>query len=165
MYRCRSEDEFESTWNEMEEEWHTENNNWLRRLYDIRHKWSLAFDHDTFTCGITSSQRSESTNNVFQCMAKKTLHLIEFVPYYEEQLKHIREVESQDDYASRGKPKLQVSSNGILNHAASVYTRTIFNKFNAEFLEILSEKISSVTFDGSIYLYTLKCMGNRREIL
>ncbi|KAF7848878.1 hypothetical protein BT93_L1473 [Corymbia citriodora subsp. variegata] len=106
MYRCRSEEEFESIWKEMEEEWGTENN---------------------------------------------------------KQLKHMREVESQDDYGSYGNPKLHVSHNGILDHAASVYTRTIFNKFNGEILQCLVENISSVIYDGSVYLYTLKCKGIQRE--
>ncbi|XP_056160407.1 protein FAR1-RELATED SEQUENCE 5-like isoform X1 [Syzygium oleosum] len=159
MYRCKSEDEFEATWREMEEVWGTKNNNWLRRLYDLRHKWSSAFGRDSFTCGIRSSQRSESTNNVFQHMSTKTLSLVEFVHHYEEQLKHMREVESQDDYSSRGTAKSQVKNNGILSHAASVYTRTIFLKFNEEFVQSLSEHISSTTSDGSVSLYTLKCMG------
>ncbi|KAL3730191.1 hypothetical protein ACJRO7_027235 [Eucalyptus globulus] len=126
MYRCKLEDEFESIWMEMEEEWDTQNNNWLQRLYGLRHKWSSAFGRDIFSCGIRSSQRSESTNNVFQHFSKKTSSLIKFVYYYEEQLKHIREIEIQDDYRSRGKLKLQVSSNELLEHAAAVYTHTIF---------------------------------------
>lgn len=163
MYRCRSEDEFESTWKEMEDEWGTKNNNWLQRLYNLRHKWSLAFGRDTFTCGITSSQRSESTNNVFQHTATKTSSVVALVHNYEEQLKHMREIENQDDYSSRGKPKLQVAKNGILGHAAKVYTRTIFKKFNVEFVQSLGEQVSGTTFDGSIYLYTLKCPGIERE--
>ncbi|KAF8011368.1 hypothetical protein BT93_J1848 [Corymbia citriodora subsp. variegata] len=163
MYRCRSEEEFESTWKEMEEEWRTGDNSWLRRLYDIRHKWSLAFGRDTFTCGITSSQRSESANNVFQRLSRKTSTIIEFVHHYKEQLKHVRKVESQYDYGSHGKPKLHVSHNQILDHVASVYTRTIFNKFNEEILRCLAENFSSVIYDGSVYLYTLKCKGIQRE--
>ncbi|KAF8037796.1 hypothetical protein BT93_B0595 [Corymbia citriodora subsp. variegata] len=163
MYRCRSEDEFESTWRKMEEEWGTANNNWLRRLYEIRHKWSLAFGRDTFTCGITSSQRSESTNNVFQQLASKTSNLVEFVNYYEEQLKHMREIESQDDYSSRGKARVEVPDNSILMHAASVYTRAIFIKFNKELIQSLAEHVSCTTFNGSIYLYTLKCMRTKCE--
>ncbi|XP_056173120.1 protein FAR-RED IMPAIRED RESPONSE 1-like [Syzygium oleosum] len=158
MYRCKSEDEFEATWREMEEVWGTKNNKWLQRLYDLRYKWSSAFGHDSFTCGIRSTQRSESTNNVFRHMSTKTLSLVEFVHHYEEQLKHMREVESQYDYSSRGTAKLKVN-NGILSHATSVYTRTIFERFNEEFLHSLSEHISSTTFDGSVSLYTLKCMG------
>ncbi|XP_048133419.1 protein FAR-RED IMPAIRED RESPONSE 1-like [Rhodamnia argentea] len=146
----------------MEKEYDTGNNSWLRRLYELRHKWSSAFGRDIFTCGIRSSQRSESTNNVFQRMSTKTLTLVEFVRHYEEQLKHMREIESQDDYSSHGKPKLQVN-HGILTHVASLYTRTIFKRFNEEFLQCLSVQILSTTFDGLVYVYTLKCVGNQRE--
>ncbi|XP_039172982.1 protein FAR-RED IMPAIRED RESPONSE 1-like isoform X2 [Eucalyptus grandis] len=142
MYRCKSEDKFESIWMEMEEEWDTQNNNWLQRLYGLRHKWSSAFGRDIFSCGIRSSQRSESTNHVFQHFSKKTSSLIKFVYYYEEQLKHMREIEIQDDYRSRGKLKLQVSSNELLEHAAAVYTHTIFQKFSEELMECLSVDVS-----------------------
>ncbi|KAF8016194.1 hypothetical protein BT93_H1645 [Corymbia citriodora subsp. variegata] len=162
MYRCRSNDEFEFIWREMEKEWGTENNSWLRKLYGIRHKWSLAFGRDIFTCGILSSQKSESTNNVFQNIARKTSTLIEFVHYYEEQVKHMREIKSQYDYSCRGKAKAAVPHD-ILKHAASVYTRAIFKKFNDEFTQILSENISGSTFDGFIYSFTLKCRGSQRE--
>ncbi|KAF8016193.1 hypothetical protein BT93_H1644 [Corymbia citriodora subsp. variegata] len=107
-------------------------------------------------------QISESTNNVFQNIARKTSTLIEFVHYYEEQVKHMREIESQDDYSCRGKAKAAVSHD-ILKHAASVYTRAIFKKFNDEFTQILSENISGSTFDGFIYSFTLKCRGSQRE--
>ncbi|KAF8037901.1 LOW QUALITY PROTEIN: hypothetical protein BT93_B0672 [Corymbia citriodora subsp. variegata] len=160
IYRCRSDDEFEFTWKEMEKKWGTENNSWLRRLYGIRHKWGLAFGRDNFTCGILSSQRSESTNNVFQNTARKTSTLIEFVNYYEEQMKHMREIEN--DYSCRGKAKAAVSHD-ILKHAASVYTRAIFKKFNDEFTLILSKNVSSSIFDGLIYLFTLKCRGSQHE--
>jgi len=162
MYRCRSEDEFESIWKEMEEKWNTEDNSWLRRLYGLRHKWSLAFGRDIFTCGIRSSQRSESTNNVFQKLASKTSTLIQFVHYYEEQVKHMREVESQDDYSCRGMPRLTIPHD-ILMHAASVYTRSIFTRFNDEFSLSVSENIASSTFDGSIYSFTLKSRRSQRE--
>ncbi|XP_056173440.1 protein FAR1-RELATED SEQUENCE 5-like [Syzygium oleosum] len=159
MYGCTSEEEFESTWREMEKEWDTANNTWLRRLYDIRHKWSSAFGRDTFTCGIRSSQRSESTNNVFQRMSTKTLTLVEFVHHYEEQVKHMREIETQDDFSSRGDPKYAILDNDILTHAGSVYTRTIFKRFDHEFLQSVSQHISSEVFDGSVYFFTLKLKG------
>ncbi|KAF8034768.1 hypothetical protein BT93_C0933 [Corymbia citriodora subsp. variegata] len=162
MYRCKSEEEFEYTWREMDKEWGTENNSWLRRLYDLRHKWSLAFGRDIFTCGIVSSQRSESTNNVFQNVARKTSTLVALVHYYEEQVKHMREIESQDDYSCRGMPKL-VTRHEILEHAGSVYTYAIFKRFNDELIQSLSENISNSAFDGFIYSFTLKSRGIEGE--
>ncbi|KAF8036156.1 hypothetical protein BT93_C1991 [Corymbia citriodora subsp. variegata] len=107
-------------------------------------------------------QRSESINNVFQNIARKTSTLMKFVHYYEEQVKHMRKIESQDDYSCRGKAKAAIPHD-ILKHAVSVYTRAIFKKFNDEFTLILSENISSSTFDGLIYSFTLKCRGSQRE--
>ncbi|KAF7851608.1 LOW QUALITY PROTEIN: hypothetical protein BT93_L3491 [Corymbia citriodora subsp. variegata] len=152
MYRCRSEDEFEFTWREMEKEWGTENNSWLRRLYGIRHKWSLAFG--------LYYQAKEVKVPIMS--SRKTSTLMESVHYYEEQVKHMREIESQDDYSCCGKAKAAVPHD-ILKHAASVYTRAIFKKFNDEFTLILLENISSSTFDGLIYSFTLKCRGSQRK--
>ncbi|KAK3423692.1 hypothetical protein EUGRSUZ_F00557 [Eucalyptus grandis] len=126
MYKCKSEDEFETTWRKMQEEWDTENNSWLQRLYDLRHKWSSAFGRDIFSCGIKSSQRSESTNNVFQQFSKKTSTLIQFVHYYEEQLKHIKEIENQDDYSSLScECKLFESKGWLCRHALHILNGNI----------------------------------------
>ncbi|KAF7144614.1 hypothetical protein RHSIM_Rhsim04G0143500 [Rhododendron simsii] len=43
MTYCESEEEFESTWKEMINEWGISENTWLKRLYELRQKWSPAF--------------------------------------------------------------------------------------------------------------------------
>ena len=45
-----------------------------------------------------------------------------------------------EDFANRRKVKLAFDGCGILNHAAQVYTRTIFYKFQDEFSNIVSWK-------------------------
>ncbi|KAK3431113.1 hypothetical protein EUGRSUZ_E02845 [Eucalyptus grandis] len=106
---------------------------------------------------------SESTNSVFQQMSAKISSLVLFVHYYEEQLKHIRETEGQDDYSSREQPKLHILHNEILTHATSMYTYTIFKRFYDEFLQTVSQHISSTAFNGLVYEYTLKCKGIQGE--
>jgi len=56
--------------------------------------------------------------------------LLQFVQHYEKQPKYMREIESQNDYNSRGKPKLQILNDEILMHVASMYTCAIFKMFN-----------------------------------
>ncbi|PKU86361.1 hypothetical protein MA16_Dca019906 [Dendrobium catenatum] len=46
------------------------NNGWLEDLYNIKNKWSTAFNNDYFNLGILSTQRSESTNNIFHGISK-----------------------------------------------------------------------------------------------
>ena len=43
-----------------------------------------------------------------------------------------------EDFANRRKVKLAFDGCGILNHAAQVYTQTIFYKFQDEFSNIVS---------------------------
>ncbi|KAK3436613.1 hypothetical protein EUGRSUZ_C01165 [Eucalyptus grandis] len=98
----RKESIFESTWKEMEEEWGTKDNSWLNRLYESRNKWNAAFGGGIFSCGISSTQRSEGSTNIFWLMPANSMNLIGFVHHYEQQVKYIREAEVQDDHNSRG---------------------------------------------------------------
>ncbi|KAJ1376200.1 Zinc finger, PMZ-type [Sesbania bispinosa] len=63
MTSCNSEEEFESTWQKMMNEYKLHDHVWLSNMYKIRHKWSTAFSKDVFSADIKSSQRSESTNS------------------------------------------------------------------------------------------------------
>ncbi|KAF8034470.1 hypothetical protein BT93_C0701 [Corymbia citriodora subsp. variegata] len=159
LYGCETESIFKSTWKEMEKEWGTKDNSWLNRLYESRNKWSAVFARGIFSCGIGSTQKSEVTNNIFQLMPANSMNLIGFVHHYEQQVKYMREVEVRDDHSSQGKPKLVVSNNEILTHAALVYTHTVFSKFHEEFLQSLSERVLSCTSDGAVSEYTLVCHG------
>ncbi|PKA55490.1 Protein FAR-RED impared response 1 [Apostasia shenzhenica] len=47
-------------------------NDWLRSLYEIRHKWSTTMNKDILDLGILSTQRSESTNSVCHGISKPT---------------------------------------------------------------------------------------------
>ncbi|XP_038697766.1 protein FAR1-RELATED SEQUENCE 5-like [Tripterygium wilfordii] len=166
LHGCENDMEFETTWGKMVQEWNLADNKWLCRLYDLRLKWSPAFSRDIFSAGIRSTQRSESTNNVFQHMACKTMTLTEFVIHYQENAKKMREAEIQDDYiCASGKPKMHVRNSGILTHASIVYTHTIFKMFQDEFLQAMSENIMHSDIDGSIHIYSLQSEVGRRQHL
>ncbi|XP_059648308.1 protein FAR1-RELATED SEQUENCE 5-like isoform X2 [Cornus florida] len=161
---CETDTEFESTWNSMNEEWSILGNEWLRKLYDLREKWCPAFNHDTFSANITSTQRSESENNIFEHVACNTMTLTEFVQYYEESASRMREVEVNDDFlCAKGKPQILVPNNGILMHASEVYTDAIFKMFQDEFLKGVNEDVVHVETKGPLVVYTLRGISCPRE--
>ncbi|KAK2986810.1 hypothetical protein RJ640_011035, partial [Escallonia rubra] len=148
----------------MIDEYKLENNSWILKLYESRLKWCVVFSKDTFSADIRSTQRSESTNNVFQDMACKTMTLTEFFYHYEKNAVKMREKEVEDDFDSaRGKPKVVVKRYGLLNHASSVYTHTIFRMVQHEFIQSLSEHVVDTSQEGTISRYMLKCEGGKRE--
>ncbi|XP_038711836.1 protein FAR-RED IMPAIRED RESPONSE 1-like [Tripterygium wilfordii] len=163
LHGCENEEEFQSTWDKMVQCWDVGSNKWLKRLYELRVKWCPAFSFDTLSAGIRSTQRSESTNNVFHHMACKSMTLTEFVKHYEENARKMREAEIEDDYScARGKPKLYVRNNGILKHASTIYTHVIFRKFQDEFLQGISEVILDKSLVKPMHVYTLKNEGGKR---
>ncbi|KAI8552373.1 hypothetical protein RHMOL_Rhmol06G0261700 [Rhododendron molle] len=164
MKYCESEEEFESTWKEMINEWGISENTWLKKLYELRQKWSPAFSHDTFSANIRSTQRSESTNNVFHQISGKTMTFIEFVHHYDDNITNMREEENEDDYnSSRGKPLLFLPQHEILKHASEWYTTRIFNMFQDEFKNCLMYKVVESTRIGTQNMYKLRRRGSNRE--
>uniref|UniRef100_A0A5B7C1F7 SWIM-type domain-containing protein n=1 Tax=Davidia involucrata TaxID=16924 RepID=A0A5B7C1F7_DAVIN len=164
LYGCESEMEFESTWKKMIEEWGVGEDTWLKKLYDLRGKWCLAFSRDTFFADVGSTQRSESTNNIFQQMACKTMNLTEIVQHYEDSASRMRDTEVSDDFASINcEPQMQVHNSTLLRHAARVYTHTIFKLFQNEFLQVMSENILNENPNGPLSIYTLRAEDCCRE--
>ncbi|KAL0927840.1 hypothetical protein M5K25_002055 [Dendrobium thyrsiflorum] len=71
VWTCDSEEEFEKTWSEMITEGDLQSHDWLKDLYRIKNKLSIAFNKNYFNLGILSTQRSESTNNVCHGISKE----------------------------------------------------------------------------------------------
>lgn len=166
MYKCDNESEFEETWKKMVEAWGCSNQSWLLKLYDIRDKWAPAFSRDIFSCNISSSQRSDSTNNVFQHMACKTLALAEFVHHYEKNAEKMREAEVTDDFKCvHGKPTIISRGSGILKHACKVYTNKIFSMFQDEFLQTTSYSVAEHISNDALHLYKIRREDGTRDYI
>ncbi|KAM1052993.1 hypothetical protein PS2_000527 [Malus domestica] len=138
----------------------------MNMLYALRAKWCPAFSHDTFTCRIQSSQRSESTNNVFHQISTKTMRLIEFVHHYDKQAAKMRTSESEESYrCNQGLPSRVAQRSGILKHAATVYTRKMFKIFEKEFLNSLAVTMHEYESCGTIHSFELNEEGHTRVYL
>ena len=57
------------------------------------------------------------------------MSLTQFVKHYQNRANEMHDIDTSEDFANKGKVKLAFDGCGILNHAAQVYTRTIFYKF------------------------------------
>ncbi|KAM0975652.1 hypothetical protein FF1_018695 [Malus domestica] len=138
----------------------------MNMLYALRAKWCPAFSHDTFTCRIQSSQRSESTNNVFHQISTKTMRLIEFVHHYDKQAAKMCTSESEESYrCNQGLPSRVAQRSGILKHVATVYTRKMFKIFEKEFLNSLAVTMHEYESCGTIHSFELNEEGHTRVYL
>ncbi|KAG8380882.1 hypothetical protein BUALT_Bualt06G0062900 [Buddleja alternifolia] len=67
MYDHEDEEEFIDAWNKMIVKHSLQNNDdWLQRMFQLRKKWVLVYGRETFCADMSTTQRSESMNNVIK---------------------------------------------------------------------------------------------------
>ncbi|KAK4589794.1 hypothetical protein RGQ29_020396 [Quercus rubra] len=155
--------EFQSCWDAFLRDYNLVGNKWLSTLYENRERWCSVFSHNIFSCRMKASSRSKSTNNVFQHMASKTLRLTEFVHEYEKASKNMHIEELEEDFCCKQGTSFQIVQNcGLLQHASSVYTRTMFKRFELEITSTLGVTHQDVNSDGVSFTYEVIEGGGQR---
>lgn len=76
------------------------------------------------------------------------MSITEFVKHYEQRTIEMRDIEAIEDYKSRGDPKIFIEDCEILKHAARVYTRRIYTRFQHEFLQGTTKRVINVETAG-----------------
>ena len=98
MKDCDSEEEFQSTWDEIMNSYQLHGHKWLKSMYEICHKWSTTFTKNVFSAGIKSFQRSESTNSVLGEIAGNTTCLTQFLVAFDKMVKKWRQLEVEKEF-------------------------------------------------------------------
>ncbi|XP_057421165.1 protein FAR1-RELATED SEQUENCE 5-like isoform X2 [Lotus japonicus] len=169
MSGCDSKEEFESTWNEMVNEYQLHDHQWLSSMFKIRHKWSTAYSKGVFSADIESSQRSESKNSLLGEIAGKTTTLTQFVLAFEKMVKKWRQLEAEKEFKnSQSMPPRIINISETLRHASMIYTHKIFKLFLNEYLDGTGGSTSieiSVCDDVSNHEVTLNHMPNKKHVV
>lgn len=79
IWNLEGPEEFEAAWAEVIDHSGLSTNEWLKSMYDIRFKWIPAYVNDTFSAGMSSSQRAESCHTFFKSYMSKKNTLMDFV--------------------------------------------------------------------------------------
>lgn len=151
-------EEFERDWHELMITNGLEENDWLQGLYKIRELWIPVYNRRTFFAGMNTTQRSESINAFFDSFVDSTTSLKEFVTKYEKAVDNRYDKEKKEDFDSRHKSRILKIGSKIEQHAASIYTRNIFNIFQDEFVKSFHFTREKVEKNGSVCQYkVLSC--------
>ncbi|CAN6696380.1 unnamed protein product [Malus baccata var. baccata] len=102
---------------------------------------------NTFSANMKSTQRVESTNNVFHQMCTKTTSIIEFVLHYEKKLEDMRLTELQEDFCCK---------------QAEAYTNKIFKFFEIEYMSCLTVRLREVSNEEGVTIYEATEEGHKR---
>ncbi|XP_026383871.1 protein FAR1-RELATED SEQUENCE 5-like [Papaver somniferum] len=148
--------EFDEKWKTLIKDYNLHNNEWLTDLYDIREKWVPIYHRNTFYAGMNTTGRNEGANSFFQDFVSPTTNLTEFVVRYDHAITKIVQKEMKEDYVSEHKDRVIFGKNLLLKHAATIYTRNIFDKFQEQLVDSIRFKSEEIYCDEVSKTYLVK---------
>lgn len=149
---CETVDSFESSWDAIMDRYGLKQNTYMQSLYSIRHQWVSVFVKQTFLAEFPGSQRSETFDKVIEKYFTTKTSLRVAVRQLAQTIASQYENEAQADFVTLfEKPYLRTAS-PMEKQAAGIYTRTIFDRFQEEFVESLGYHVDKVD-DGPVSKY------------
>ena len=124
-------------------EYSVHDNDWLQSIYDLRVKWARPWVRWAWSVGMKSTQLSESINSDLKDYLKSDYNLVQFFIHFERLVNEKQYKEYEVEYnLSYMLPRIKVQVR-ILRHVAKIYTKTIFEEFQAEYVTSLKLCISN----------------------
>jgi hypothetical protein len=146
--------DFEDDWQRIMDVYNLKENEWLQRLFEIRESWIPVYNRGTFFMNTT--QRSESINSFFDSFVNSSTTLEDFVVKFEKAVNKRYEAEKREDFESRHKLRILSIKSKIEVHAASIYTRNVFGKFQDELALVSHFTNERIEKNGSQRKYRIR---------
>lgn len=129
VHHMLTEDEFENAWKMLIDTYGLQKNNYLINLYEVRAKWAKPYFKGKFCAKMTSTQRSESANHMLKAYVPASCPMHLFVRQYMK-LQFDREaVENYEERRTKITAPVMRLNKPLEQHASTVYTRAMFEKF------------------------------------
>ncbi|KAF6164326.1 hypothetical protein GIB67_029209 [Kingdonia uniflora] len=141
-----------------------DDNVWMQGIFNIRERWIPLWNRSTFFVGMSSTGRSESTNNFFNDWLSITIRLYSFVTKYEAALLGVYERESAEDFASEHRYRQVGHRQALLKNAENIYIRTMFYNLQDQFDQVVRFITKERHIEGNVRQLTVKSHSGRTEL-
>ncbi|XP_077252699.1 protein FAR1-RELATED SEQUENCE 5-like [Tasmannia lanceolata] len=160
-YFSKNIEDCEQLWEDLVCNYEIGDSDWLSRMWEQREHWVPAYWRNTFTAGMTSSQRSESMNAFFDGYVNSKTSLHEFLDACDRALVQRRKTEAEEDFKSKYS-KASMKTNSPLEEEAGIfYTRNMFNIFQDELRDSSGCWHDQLSKDGAVEEYLV---GLRNDV-
>lgn len=166
IYDSLTKEEFEENWRQFVNDFSLHDNVWLSSLYEERHHWVPAFVKDNFWAGMSTIQRNESMNFVFDGYVNFKTTLKQFIQQYDNVLRNKIEKENRADFHSFSKCIPCVTLFEMEKQFQAVYTNAKFKEFQKELTGKLYCEVSCVDEKEGVFdvLETVFVGERRKEV-
>ncbi|XP_020262940.1 protein FAR1-RELATED SEQUENCE 5-like [Asparagus officinalis] len=162
-YWSKSEEKFEKRWEEMRDKYGADKRSWLVNLYNHRDHWAPVYLKDTFTAGMTSTQRSEGINAFFDHFVNVNTELHDFVKQYDNAVRARRAAELEQDFKSTNSVPTLIIEHPIEKQARENYTKNLFTIFQKELKDSYSMLHEKLSKDGASATYAVWNIDSEAE--
>ncbi|XP_010276948.1 PREDICTED: protein FAR1-RELATED SEQUENCE 5-like isoform X2 [Nelumbo nucifera] len=164
VYDYENVDEFENAWESMINKYNLQENNWLRKLYNERHRWDLVFGRHSFSADISITLRNERMNGCLRKYLNIKHDLSRFLLHFEKVVADKRYEELKAEFAAtQSMPTLTVQVE-ILKYVSRIYTPPIFSMFYNEVWQQLNCSIEEDhVVSETITEYIVSVSGKNRQ--
>ncbi|XP_021713484.1 protein FAR1-RELATED SEQUENCE 5-like [Chenopodium quinoa] len=146
-------EEFEDAWKDMVIKYKLQKNTWLSDAYANRHRWALGYWRGLFWDGMSSTQRSESTNHGVKVYVNLNTRLMQFMNQFNAYCGGLVETEKDLNYQTKRNPFFY--DNTVLAEVvfSKAYTNEKFLEVRDEVIGLKHTNIVKTGNIGSINLY------------
>ncbi|XP_047979428.1 protein FAR1-RELATED SEQUENCE 5-like [Salvia hispanica] len=163
MYGFEDETDFEEAWSNLLTHFSLQDNTWLKHMYSVKEKWARCYIK-AFTLGMRSTQLSESINSSIKNCTMPNLNIAQFFKNFERVVEDKRYNELKCDFEARQKlPRLRLESSPMLRKLSKIYTPSVFDLFQNEFIMFAAAYIKHKDESGSSFEYVIGLIDHDRE--
>ncbi|KAK9267982.1 hypothetical protein L1049_010419 [Liquidambar formosana] len=156
MDHIDEEDDFVAAWEKMLDDYSVRGNDWLNSLFALKKKWANAYVRLAWTASMKGTQLNESFCALLKDYLRSDYDVVQFLMHFEMVLAEKRHKELEADLAlSQNLPKVKMPYK-ILLQARNLYTKSIFEEFQAEYfssIDLITR--SPVEDDDGNKMYTV----------
>ncbi|XP_062093424.1 protein FAR1-RELATED SEQUENCE 5-like [Humulus lupulus] len=165
IYDYDENDVFIEAWNSMLEKYDLRDNKWLKKMFNLKEKWALVYERETFCADMTTTQRSESMNNVIKNYVSYKHEIPRFFQHFQRLVEDRRYDELKADFkATQTSLSLSLPIE-ILKQTSIVYTPVVFRMFEKEFCKAYECAMNNKSENGTVSEYTVTPHGKFMSIL
>ncbi|XP_027124120.1 protein FAR1-RELATED SEQUENCE 5-like [Coffea arabica] len=161
VYDFDEEEDFISEWNTMLKKYGLEDNDWLKRMFEIKEKWALVYGRETFCADMTTTQRSESMNSVIKRYVTYKNKFHEFFNHFGRLVDDRTYKELKADFRAYMSTPVLPFDVDVLKQAASVYTPEVFKWFEIEWGKSYDCGIITYSEVGTVTEYKITPKGRK----
>lgn len=163
IYRSWTDEQFENRWLKIVDKFELGENEWVHSLYKDREKWVPTYLQNTFLAGMSTSERSGSVTSFFDKYMNREATFKEFFEQYKAYLQDRYEMEAEADSETRNKKHGLMSLSTFEKQMSTIYTDTIFKKFQVEVLGVVSCHMRKEREDGSTLIFRVDDFEERQN--